>query len=233
MKIKKEILQAFCADDELRPGLSTPFLNKPTNEVWATNGRILLMVDPKLLRSKYKPSERPLTLTIPLPNSDTIVQLSDIDAAYSQFELIPEKTEKEGDVIECPACEGSGEVTWEYNDPDGHTHHMDADCPVCNGFGKLKKLLEVPTGRMLPPDDAGFVIDGAHFLARVLMPAIETLRKLGCKQLHHIVTSPNSPNLFHVQEGIRLLVMPCAGYEDMKEVKTVAVTNGDENSVTN
>jgi hypothetical protein len=223
MKIKneKEVLQAFCMkDDELRPLLNNPYYCEAKGEVMASDGYIMLMVDPKLLRRKYTASEYGAKLTIPEQNCDTIIRLDDIDSVFRQFDLVQEMVWEEGEECECYACEGEGMVQWEFTDPNGETHYMDDDCPVCYGTGKARESHKVPTGRMLPPDNAMFVIDGACFLARNMMKAVEGLRLLGCKELRHISTSKDFQNLFAVQDGIRLLVMPCIGDGDMKEVKT-------------
>lgn len=223
MKIKneKEVLQAFCEnDDELRPVLNSPFLCEPTGEVRASDGHIMLMVDPKLLRRKYAASDFGAKLTIPRQNSNTIVKLDDIEEVFNQFEPVPEMIEEDGDECECPACEGEGTVQWEFTDPDGKTYYMDEDCPVCYGTGETVEHHKVPTGRMLPPMDAMFVIDGVRFSAYYMMKAVNGLRLLGYEELRHIATSKDRANLFAVQEGIRLLVMPCIGDGIMKDVKT-------------
>ena len=224
MKIKneKKALQAFCQnDDELSPILNRPFFCEPTGEVRATDGRLLLMVDPKLLRRKYKSSDFGAWLPIPAPNSDTIVTLDDIEAVFNQFELTPEMTYEEGEDGECPECDGTGCVQWKYFAQNGRTYCLEEDCPVCNGTGESDCNM-VPTGKMLPPDNAMFVIDGVRFLASCIMKAVEGLRLLGCKELHHISTSKDSPNLFAVQDGIRLLVMPCPHGDGVtKVVRTI------------
>lgn len=223
MKItnEKKVLQAFCGDDILcREEIKKPYFCEPTGEVRATNGRLLLMVDPKLLRCKYQSSAFGAWLSIPAPNSDTIVTLDDIEAVFNQFELTPEMTDEEGEDCECPACEGSGTVSWKFVAPNGRIYYMDDDCPVCNGTGENEDCNKVPTGRMLPPKNATFVIDGVRFEVACIMKAVEGLRLLGCKELHHIFTSKDSPNLFAVQDGIRLLVMPYPYDGPTKDVKT-------------
>ena len=223
MKIKneKKVLQAFCQnDDELRPVLNRPFFCEPTGEVRASDGHLMLMVDPKLLRRKYAASDFGAKLTIPLQNSNTIVKLDDIEEVFNKFELVPEMVDEEGDECECPACEGEGTVQWEFTAPDGKTYYMDDDCPVCDGTGETVEHRKVPTGRMLPPSDAMFVVDGVLFKADCMTKAVNGLRLLGCKELRHIATSKDAVNLFAVQEGIRLVVMPCIGDGTMKEVKT-------------
>lgn len=223
MKIKneKEVLQAFCSqDDFLNPTLTQPFFNEKRNEVWATDCHFMLMVDPMLLRRKYAKSEFGNKLEIRMPNINTIVTFADIESAYNSFKLMPEMVDEEGDDCECPACEGSGEVQWEYTAPDGHTYYMDSDCPVCNGTGDTKEQKKVPTGRMLPPNDALIEIDGARFMAYYMMKAIEALKLLGCRQLRHTVAYDNEANVFEVQEGIRLLIMPVVGLGLAEKVET-------------
>ena len=57
MKIKneKEALQMFCEEEnDYRDKFKKPFVNeKDGGRIWATNGHILLMDDPKLTRCKY------------------------------------------------------------------------------------------------------------------------------------------------------------------------------------
>lgn len=223
MKIKneKKVLQAFCEnDDRLRPVLNSPFLCEPIGEVRASDGHVMLMVDPKLLRRKYAATDFSAKLKIPCQNSNTIVKLDDIEEVFNQFKLVPEMTEEEGDECECPACEGEGTVQWEFTDPDGKTYYMDDDCPVCDGTGEAVEHHMVPTGRMLPPRDAMFVIDGVRFHAYYMMKAVNGLRLLGCKELRHIATLKGDANLFAVQDGIRLLIMPSIGDGTIKNVET-------------
>lgn len=224
MKIKNEkaVLQAFCSNnDEFRPVLNAPFFNEKRNEVWATDGNVMLMADRKLLRRKYNKSERYTNLPIPEPNSDTIVDVKDIEAAFKRFDLKPEMVEEEGEECECTACDGLGEVQWTFTDDDGETYYISGECPVCDGTGRAKKRRLVPTGRMLPPKGAVLVIDGVNFGAIHFMKAVEGLRLLGCNQLHHIYTDVFGNNLFEVQDGIHLLVVPAYGDDcPMAKVKT-------------
>lgn len=224
MKIKneKEVLQAFCGhDDFVNPWMKTPFLCERVNKVCATDGHYMLMVDSKLLRRKYETHAFNGLEFIHMQNIDTIVTMADIEAAIHSFHLEPEMVTVEGEDCECSACDGDGEVQWEYTDPDGHVYYMDYECPVCNGTGETPKQNKVPTGRMLPPQDAVVEIDGAKFLVIYLMKALEGLKLLGCQQLRHTVAYENTANLFDVQEGITLLIMPvfCPDNQGVK-VKT-------------
>ena len=223
MKIKKEkqVLQAFCSPS-CPPQMwqEKPFMSKRLNMVCATDGHYLLMVDPKLVRGKYDEIDCINPDIIRMKNNNTIVTIADIEAAYNCFKLEPEMVIGEGEEVECSACEGDGEVQWEFTDPDGNTHYMDHECPVCGGTGKVPEQKKIPTGRMLAPEDALLEIDGVKFSAYYLMTAIEAVRMLGCKQLRHTVAYENSANIFEVQDGIRLLIMPSVGEGQIEKVIT-------------
>jgi hypothetical protein len=226
MKIKneKEVLQAFCENEsELRPVLNKPFLNEARNEVWASDGHMCIMVAKSLLRCKYKPNTMGHSLQIPENNSDTVVKVSDIEKTFKKFELKEEMKIEEGEEIDCPVCNGYRWVQWEFTDDDGNTYYKEDDCPFCDGTGYAPEQKKVPTGRMLPPDDAMFVIDDVKFKVDVVMKIAEGLRLLGCKEILHTVTSANSANMFDIQDGIRLMIMPCLGDGICKKVKTKVV----------
>jgi DnaJ-class molecular chaperone len=42
------------------------------------------------------------------------------------------------ETIECPKCNGSGIIFYEYQDGD-HTHTLDDECPDCRGKGFIPK----------------------------------------------------------------------------------------------
>ena len=52
LKNEKEALQMFCDNENgLRPLMTKPFKNeRDEGRVWATDGHVLLIVDPKLTR---------------------------------------------------------------------------------------------------------------------------------------------------------------------------------------
>lgn len=59
MKIKNEaeLLNKFCDKDEFRQLLRTPFLNTKYNEVWSTDGHVLIRIKPERLISEYPKGE--------------------------------------------------------------------------------------------------------------------------------------------------------------------------------
>ena len=77
LKNEKEALQMFCdKEDGLRPLMTKPFKNeRDEGRVWATDGHVLLIVDPKLTRCKYETGR----LGLPTFNDDNC------DMDFSKF----------------------------------------------------------------------------------------------------------------------------------------------------
>ena len=142
MKIKKEkqALQMFCDNNALRETYNSPFFNEADNgRLMATEGHMLIIVDPKLLRGKYKKfSQRLPDFDFNRCDTNITVPFAAIEDAYNKFELIPEKVTRDGQSSECPECDGSGQVEYEYTDSNGDTHYKECDCPICMGMHLIK-----------------------------------------------------------------------------------------------
>lgn len=53
----------------------------------------------------------------------------------------------------CDECEGYGEVRFTYEDSHGGDHEIDAECPICDGEGKVRELALTPNGKMIRSRD--------------------------------------------------------------------------------
>lgn len=167
----------------------------------------MALVDPKLLRCKYKHIEQRL------PNYDferrdfaKVIEFANFDKAYNQFALIPEKVTKDGKPKECPECDGSGEVEYEYTDSNGDIHYKDCDCPLCDGTGERDDYEEVETGRMILPKNRTFglgdqIID-AYYLTRI----VTALRLMGFERMTW-KSQQFGANIFDVCDGMVVLIM--------------------------
>lgn len=224
IKNEKKVLLNFCANDGFRPVLQQPFIQEQTGDVWASDGTILLIVRPDLVRGKYKSSDCGRGLDLSGNNMNTIVQLSDIDDAYNRLDLKPEMVDYDGEPATCPHCNGEGEVEWEFTDNDGFTHYKEDTCPCCQGTGELPWKKKVETGRMIVPKGAVFSIDGTIFSVERVMKAMEGLRLLGVTSIHH-TSNVKSYNIFEVQDGVRLVIMSTRA-DEMYPTK-VRTTPGD------
>lgn len=88
---EKEALQMFCdKENGLRPLMTKPFKNeRDEGRVWATDGHVLLIVDPKMTRCKYETGRLGLP-TFNDDNCDNLITFDQIEEAFAKFELVRE-----------------------------------------------------------------------------------------------------------------------------------------------
>jgi hypothetical protein len=161
LKNEKKALQMFCNEDSFKDAYRQPFINDKNNgRVIASDGYIMALVDPKLLRCKYKHMEQRM------PNYDlerkdfaTVVEFANFDKAYNRLALIPEKVSKDGKPEECPECDGSGEVKYEYKDSNGKWVGFDTELAeaVCAKLGVTAEFVEITWDNKLIDLEAGTI----------------------------------------------------------------------------
>ena len=140
------------------------------------------------------------------------IKFSDIDAAYDKAEKYPEAiTVPTGEIIECEDCNGTGEVTWEYEDLDGNTHDLIDTCPVCDGDGTVVEKTVKLTGKMLVKPDQLFKLHNTFFNIDNMMRVVDGLKKLGFTKFVRLNEGLCGASLFEVAEGVTLLLMPIIG----------------------
>ena len=210
MKIKneKKALQMFCETNALRETYNSPFFNEADGgRLMATEGHLLILVDRKLLRGKYKQfSQRLPAFDFNRCDTNITVPFSAIEAAYNKFDLEPEKVTTDGQSIECPECDGSGEVEYEYTDNDGHTYYKDCDCPICMGTGQRNDYELVETGRKILPKESTFTLAGSYVKAEYLWRIVTALRLMGFESMV-LQSQQRGSNIFRVCDGITVLLM--------------------------
>lgn len=226
MKLKNEKrgLQLFCAEkDCIREWREKPFVNPlDENRIWATEGHILIRVDSNLTGGKYESHEQQVP---PLHGEecDTIIPISAIEEAMKELPMIAETRIEKGDEIKCPECDGTGEVTWTYEDEDGNEYEMDADCPVCDGTGRTDEEKEVPTGRMIPEKNTSVDIAGIRYEAKYIKSVIDGLRLLGFDSIRQVHRTQEGANVFEVTAGVEVQIAPLFKNADLSKDKTVKV----------
>lgn len=131
MKIKneKELFELVCDTDAYCAKYHKPFLNKEDGNVWATDGRILLIINPERLEQKYAEDSLKVTACV-WESAPKVVRLESIEKALLDCPQV-EKTIS----TKCDEGGGSGEVWWTYKDKHGERHDKDWDCPICYGEG--------------------------------------------------------------------------------------------------
>lgn len=55
IKNETELLEMFTAEDGVRAFTYVPFLHPVYNEVWATDGRVIIRISPDRLNGHYEP----------------------------------------------------------------------------------------------------------------------------------------------------------------------------------
>lgn len=135
MKIKneEELFSLFCDKTSVCEKHKQPFLNKKDGNVWATNGKILLIINPDYLKQEYKTDSLEIIIEIK-ESAPPTVRLEDIEKALNecpQEEITTHTT--------CDECDSSGYVRWIYQGSDGEQYEEDYECPVCNGSCLYKK----------------------------------------------------------------------------------------------
>ena len=224
LKNEKEGLQFFCAEkDCIRDWWEKPFVNPwDENRIWATDSHIFIRVDNNLTRGKYDSHEQFLP-ELNGEECDITIPFAAIEEAMKELPMIAETRIEIGDEIECPECEGTGEVTWTYEDEDGNEYEMDADCPVCDGTGRTDEKKEVPTGRMIPKKNTSVDIAGIRYEAKYIKSVIDGLRLLGFDSLRQVRRTEEGANVFEVTAGVEVWIAPMFKNADWSEYKTVEV----------
>lgn len=213
MKIKNErkSLQVFCDKDEGEGFFELykrPYFNEADGgRLIATDGIVVLIADQKLLRGKYPSISQRLPDFFSNYDMEVGVTFDAVESAMNKFTLIPEKVSRDCGSSECPECDGTGKVEWEYTDKDGHTHYREEECPVCCGTGEREEFEWVETGRMLLPEHAVFNLCGSLLKASRLMECVEAFRKMGFGKMVLRKQNAHGENVFEVCDGMMFVMM--------------------------
>ena len=207
MKIKNEaeLLNKFCDKTHIKEILTEPFFNTNYNEVWSSDGVVLIRINPKALTNEY-PKKKLGFPKLESPCNKKIT-LEAVNQALGECPKIDEEIVIQ-DAVECEDCNGSGYVTWEYMDIHGHTHEHESDCPICNGDGEIEPCKTKKTGKKIIAEDTVVEVRNAHIFAKrlqLLKIAMEFLNVDTVKMTHN---DPNGANEFVINNDIRIIILP-------------------------
>lgn len=199
MKIKneKELFELVCDTDADCAKYHKPFLNKEDGNVWATDGRILLIISPERLEQKYAEDSLKVTSCV-WEIAPKVVRLESIEKALQDCPQV----EKTITTI-CDECDGDGEVWWTYKDKHGERHDKDWDCPICDGEGIKSR----GTGQFHTDPSFLIKLGEAYFTVEY----IEKLKR--CMQLldsYYALLTANSPlgaSVFQT-DNAKIMLMP-------------------------
>ena len=206
MKIKNEaeLLSMFCDKNEYRSLLRAPFFNTKYNEVWSTNGHILIRLKPERLVGEYPKGELSLpTLECPCKKKITI---GAINKALDECPKVDEEIIVQ-DAVKCKECDGSGEVYWEYTDNHLHTHECLYDCPICDGTGEIKPEITRKTGKKIVDRKAVIKVGDAYMLAVYVSILKSTMKHLNVSFVEMLFNPPMGMSEFAI-EDTRIGVAP-------------------------
>ena len=129
IKNEAELLNKFCDKTHIKEILTEPFFNTNYNEVWSSDGVVLIRINPKALTNEY-PKKK---LAFPKLESacNKKITLEAVNQALDECPKIDEEIVIQ-DAVECEDCNGSGYVTWEYMDIHGHNPNRAANEFVLN-----------------------------------------------------------------------------------------------------
>lgn len=213
--IEARLLALFYDPDyDLRPQICAPFLSDGC--VCATETHRMIMINSEICVGEYKPYNLHVSKAIGT-NIDLTLTLAEIKSVLERI-----STQKEMKTIrpevECKDCDGDGEVEWTYEDRDGYTHTEYYKCPVCNGSGVSTPAKEVPTGRMVPPDDALVGINKRKFIAEHIQALYDAVELLGLDEVRY-VSDDERNNVFILTDDIKVIICSCVRGETKAWIK--------------
>ena len=150
---EQELFELFCDPHNDFAFKQKPYYETRRKKVFATNGIILIMMDPCMLSESYEEIEKPFIYKVFCDSMEGYFTFESLKKVFESFEMEKELVLME-EGKECEECNGLGEVEWEYTDKDGEMHFHYGDCPFCNGEGQECEDVFESTGFMIPTDDS-------------------------------------------------------------------------------
>ena len=208
MKIKneKELFEFVCNKEGLSPKYHKPFLNKEDGNVWATDGRILLIISPERLEQKYMEDSLKIAAYV-WESAPKVVRLESIERALQDCPQV----EKTITTI-CDECDGGGEVWWTYKDKHGERHDKDWDCPICYGEGIKSR----GTGQFHADPYSILKLGEAYFRAEYIEKLKRCLRLLDSDHALLTANSPLGASVFQT-DNAKIMLMPYLFSEESNE----------------
>ena len=221
MRNENEIFGLFVEnEDGLRYKLKTPFVDKYDGRVWATDGHKLIMVNPECVSGKYETRDMGGKIPVRDYNCDESLLVSDLQDALKRCPQEPEMKIKYN-VVQCPECNGSGEVDVEYYaDSDGKYYTISGTCPICDGEGTIEEEEKEPTGNMIPKEDILIKFGEGYFKWRLINLIIETCEKLKIEEIRLVRTSTSTLSVVELSKDIHIAIMPMYVYDDEDRKKS-------------
>ena len=163
---EQELFELFCDPYSESAFKQKPYYETQCKKVFATDGIILIMMNPSMLSESYEKIKKPVIYKVFSGSMEGYFTFESLKKVFESFEMEKELVLME-EGKECEECNGLGEVEWEYTDQDGEMHFHYGDCPSCKGEGKAEDVFE-SSGFMIPTDDSIVRIGKSFFRGIVI-----------------------------------------------------------------
>lgn len=205
IKNEAELLNKFCDKTCIKEILTEPFFNTNYNEVWSSDGVVLIRINPKALTNEY-PKKK---LGFPKLENPCNKKIT-LEAVNQALDVCP-KDEEEiviQNAVECEECNGTGEVTWDYIDRHGYTYEKNFFCPTCNGKGEIEPKKTKGTGKFITDEYAVINIGNAYFYAHNIIKLKFAMDFLGITSVELTHNPERGGNEFVLNDDVRIILMP-------------------------
>ena len=189
----RNLLNLFVAgEDEKRPVMMKPF--EQGEYVCASDTHILIRVAKKYITDDYSTTAKTPDVSRIFSSAPPTLKISvrELRKAFTILGMDYDTT-----TIDCIECDSDCEVEWKYTDRDGDEHSKWAECPCCNGTGR------VPNGA-----DKYCEIDSNLVCAYFMLLLYRAMMELEVDEVK-VTTGCNRPIMFNIGDGIDVVVMPC------------------------
>lgn len=188
-----KLLNRFVADAEaMRPVMMKPF--EQDGYVCASDTHILIRVAKKYITEDYSTDKQtPDVARIMLEyNPQFAITAHNLRSVFVQRGIDYDELK-----VNCPHCDEECEVEWTFEDKDGDTHTMWAECPCCNGTGY------VPNGK-----NHYIEIKEKTVRAYYMLILYQTMMELNIDRAE-VSISDKQQIMFTLDDGVDVIIMPC------------------------
>jgi hypothetical protein len=199
MKDINTLLSLFvCTNTNNSKWVQSPF--KIDDKVYATDRHMMIII-PAELAPEVQPLEgyEPAAVLSIIPAAEPAlltISTAEIKAALKAVPTV--KASKE-----CEACEGDGEVEFEFL-YGGRRYTTDDDCPLCDGVGSFPDL----NGKAVPDPDKCITIGEADFSPEKVKALYQICQYFELADIDLVNQQVEKSGSLFAKDGIALLVMP-------------------------
>lgn len=108
---EQELFELFCDPDSIRLFTQKPYYETRRKKVFATDGIILIMMNPSMLSESYEEIEKPSIYTVFRDSMEGYFTFESLKKVLASFEMEEELVLME-EGRECEECNGLKEVEW-------------------------------------------------------------------------------------------------------------------------